>query len=112
MTRHNASQPPWDYLLSATRNSLQSYELSRLNHAANLGKEIKQLLDTYIEESSNARLARLLMEQKENQHCGGNGTPLEAAEGFPEVEAKPVATASDNVSPENGPHRGRNRTAS
>jgi len=50
-------------LLSATRNTLQGYELSRLNHAANLGKEIKQLFDSYIEESYNARLARLLMEQ-------------------------------------------------
>ena len=65
MTRNKTSQPPWDFLLSATRNTLQSYELSRLNHAANLGKEIKQLLDTYVEESSNARLARLLMEQQE-----------------------------------------------
>jgi len=63
LNRNHASPPPWDFLLSATRNTLQSYELSRLNHAANLGKEIKQLLDSYVEESSNARLARLLMEQ-------------------------------------------------
>jgi len=26
--------PPWEFLLSASRNSLQSYELSRLGHAA------------------------------------------------------------------------------
>ena len=109
MTRHNPSQPPWDFLLSATRNSLQSYELSRLNFAANIGKEIKQLLDTYIEESSNARLARLLMEQKEGQRCGENGTPLEPTQGNPEVAAHPV---SDNVSPGSGLPKGRTGTVS
>src|SRR4029077_14482214 len=40
------TQPPWEFLLSASRNSLQSYELSRLSHAANLRKEIMQLLDS------------------------------------------------------------------
>ena len=107
MTRHNASQPPWDYLLSATRNSLQSYELSRLNHAANLGKEIKQLLDTYIEESSNARLARLLMEQKENQCCGDDGVAATPTENLPEVTDHP---ASDNFLHVSGMPKGRNRS--
>jgi hypothetical protein len=32
-------QPPWDVLLGASRNTLQSYELSRLNHAANIGRK-------------------------------------------------------------------------
>jgi hypothetical protein len=112
LIRPNASQPPSDSLLSATRNLLQSCELSRLNYTANVGKEIKQLLDTYIEESSNARLARLLIEQKENQRCGENETPLEAAQGIPEADAEPEATGSDNFLPENGLPRGRNRTVS
>jgi hypothetical protein len=107
LTRNKTSQPPWDFLLSATRNTLQSYELSRLNHAANLGKEIKQLLDAYVEESSNARLARLLMEQQENQPCGETGTPENPVGGIPEVAAHPV---SDNVSPDQGQSRGRSRT--
>jgi hypothetical protein len=59
------SQPPWEFLLSASRTSLQSYELSRLSHAANVRKEIAQLLDTWLEENSNAMLARLLLEQPE-----------------------------------------------
>jgi hypothetical protein len=67
------------------------------------------LLDTYIEESSNARLARLLMEQKENQGCGENGATLEPRAGVPEVDAHPV---SDNVFPGDGLPRGRNRTVS
>ena len=59
------TQPPWEFLLSASRNSLQSYELSRLSHAANLRKEIGQLLDSWLEENTAAMLARWLMEQRE-----------------------------------------------
>jgi hypothetical protein len=112
LTRPKAPLPPSDSLDSATRNLLQSYELSRLNYTANGGREIKQLLDTYIEESSNARFARLLIEQRENQRCGENETPLKAAPGIPEADAEPVATASDNFLPENGLPRGQNRTVS
>ena len=59
------TQPPWEFLLSASRTSLQSYELSRLNHAANLRKEIVALLDLWLEENACAMLARWLMEQRE-----------------------------------------------
>jgi len=62
---HYKTQPPWEFLLSASRNSLQSFELSRLNHAANLRKEIGALLDLWTEENSAALLARWLMEQQE-----------------------------------------------
>ena len=83
------TQPPWEFLLSASSNSLQSYELSRLNHAANLRKEISQLLDSWLEENSSAMLARWLMQQREHPGAeegalNGNGRP------------KAVQTASDN----------------
>ena len=54
--------PPWEFLLSATRNTLQSYELSRLGHAANLRKEMTALLNQWLEENAAAMLARWLME--------------------------------------------------
>src|SRR6516225_6376395 len=59
------TEPPWEFLLSASRNSLQSYELSRLAHAANLRKEIGALLDQWLEENACAMLARWLIEQRE-----------------------------------------------
>jgi hypothetical protein len=68
------TQPPWEFLLSASRNSLQSYELSRLGHAANLRKEIGQLLDSWMEENSAAMLARWLIEQSERPPDGGNSS--------------------------------------
>ena len=64
MTRYK-TQPPWEFLLSASRTSLQSYELTRLSHAANLRKEIGTLLDQWLDENASAMLARWLMEQRE-----------------------------------------------
>lgn len=80
------TQPPWEFLLTASRTALQSYELSRLSHAANLRKEIGQLLDSWIEENSAAMLARWLMEK--NERCASRGQGAE-----PETPD----TASDNV---------------
>jgi len=57
--------PPWKFLLTASRNTLQSYELSRLSHTANLRKEISSLLDQWLDENAAAMLARWLMEQRE-----------------------------------------------
>jgi hypothetical protein len=80
--------PPWEFLLSASRNSLQSYELSRLSHASNLRKEIAALVDQWVEENSPAMLARWLMEHRERETTIVEPTaPHSAAAG---------ATASDN----------------
>jgi len=88
---HYKTQPPWEFLLSASRNSLQSYELSRLSHAANLRKEIGALLDLWMEENSAAMLARWLMEQRER--------PKQAQEDSPAAETLPKNghSVSDNV---------------
>ena len=59
------TQAPWEFLLSGSRNTLQSYELSRLAHAASLRKEITSLLDQWLEENTAASLARWLIEQRE-----------------------------------------------
>lgn len=57
-----ATLPPWEYLRLASDASLQSYELTCLNHAANLRKEIAVLVDQWIENSACALLARWLLE--------------------------------------------------
>lgn len=71
MTRYRP-QPPWEFLLTASRNSLQSYELTRLSHAANLRKEIGALMDQWLDENAAAIVARWLIEQRER--------PVHAAE--------------------------------
>ena len=56
--------PPWDYLHQASNPSLESFELSRLNHAAHLRKEVAALLEEWIEEAAEARLARWVREDR------------------------------------------------
>ena len=75
------TEPPWEFLLSASRNSLQSFELSRLSHASNLRKEIAQLLDSWLEENSAAMLARWLMEQGERRKPREQSEPSAASLG-------------------------------
>ena len=53
----------WEFLLSSSKSTLQAYEQSRLSFAANVRKEIAQLLDVWVDESSNALLARWLLER-------------------------------------------------
>jgi hypothetical protein len=55
---------PYDYLRNASVPTLESFELSRLNHAANLRREIDDLLDQYFEESLAALLARFLLQRR------------------------------------------------
>jgi hypothetical protein len=56
--------PPWDVLHEASSPSLESFELSRLNHTANLRKEIAALLEQWIAEAAEALLARWVREDR------------------------------------------------
>jgi hypothetical protein len=83
-------QPPWEFLLTASRNSLQSYELTRLSHAASLRKEIGVLMDQWLEENSAATVARWLIEQRE---CPGQAADARSAV---DVKGSDGHSASDN----------------
>jgi hypothetical protein len=95
-------QPSWEFLLSASRSSLQSFKLSRLSHAANLRKEIGQLLDTYVEENSAAMLARLLMEQREQARPGEQASRSPQSAVREEPATKAAASVSDNFLTDQG----------
>jgi hypothetical protein len=56
-------KPAWEYLREASLPTLQSFELSRLNHASNLRKEIDSLLTQWLDETAAALLARFLLDQ-------------------------------------------------
>lgn len=57
-----ATRPSLDYLLMSSQVSLESVELARLNRAANLRKEMQQVLEEWIEVEVDARLARSILE--------------------------------------------------
>jgi hypothetical protein len=56
--------PPWDYLHQASIPSLQSYELSRLNHAANTRREVGALIEQWVEDLAHALLAQWVREDR------------------------------------------------
>ena len=56
--------PPWDYLRDASVSSLESYELSRMNHVANLRREMAALLDQWIDDAAQALLARWILNDR------------------------------------------------
>jgi hypothetical protein len=103
VSQHSKQEVNWKFLLDSSKSILQDYERSRLNFAANVRKEIAQLLDTWVDESSNALLARWLIEQKlaaeasaictnpANGSSGSGGPMNQPAQGpcVPSVAAKP-----------------------
>src|SRR6185312_12655269 len=73
--------PSLEYLYTASRSSLQSFELAHLNHAANLRREIAVLMDQWIEETAEAMLARCMLD-----HYTGLRRPASSdAEVFPPI---------------------------
>jgi hypothetical protein len=56
--------PPWDYLHDASGPSLESFALSRLNHAANIRREIEALIDQWVEDTAQALLAQWVREDR------------------------------------------------
>lgn len=62
------SDPPWDFFHDASIASLQSFELSRLNNAANIRRQIGALLDQWVSDNSQALLARWVREQRALPH--------------------------------------------
>lgn len=68
--------PPLDYLQAASRASLQSFELTRLNHAANLRREIAALFDEWIQETAQAMLARWMLDH----HKSLQASPMSSSE--------------------------------
>ena len=82
---------PWDYLRQASFPALQSFELSRLNHAANLRKEIDLLFEEYLQETASALLARFLMDKSDSRDALPRGRPRSMIEGEAVSTARSLA---------------------
>jgi len=61
------TNPPLDYLATCSKPSLEAFELGRLNRAANLRKELRDILEEWIQAEGEARLARWLLEGRRAQ---------------------------------------------
>jgi hypothetical protein len=64
------TQPPLEYLVMSSKATLESFELSRLNRAANLRKELRAVVEEWIQAEVDARVARCLLECRRAQEHG------------------------------------------
>jgi hypothetical protein len=115
------SRPPLEYLATASKVALESFELARLNEASNYRKEVQQILQGWIDTEVDARLARWILESKQAQardglqEAMGQPVPLKqldlsflpsngAQESDGEaVEAREAAAAEENTRTTGGP---------
>ncbi len=68
--------PPLDYLLTCSEAGLESFEVSRLNRIANLRRELRDVLDEWMDAEVSARVARWLLECKRAESCAADGPAL------------------------------------
>jgi hypothetical protein len=67
------ASPPVEYLQECSSTSLRYFEMSKLEHAANLRRELAVLLDEMMEETALALLARWMLERRSGR--GGSASP-------------------------------------
>jgi hypothetical protein len=60
-------KPPVEYLRQCSSTSLRYFEMSKLEHAANLRRELAVLLDEMMEETALALLARWMLERRSDR---------------------------------------------
>jgi len=75
MTR--VGEPPVDYLRECSSTSLRYFEMSKLEHVANLRRELSVLLDEMMEESALALFARWMLEKR----AGSSGSSIQGGPG-------------------------------
>ncbi len=63
MSQHAKQEVNWEFLLNSSKSTLQAYESSRLNFADEPAKGNRAVARAWVDESSNALLARWLIER-------------------------------------------------
>lgn len=82
---------PLEYLIRASKETLESFELTRLNRAANFRKEARDVLNDWVQAEVESRLARFVLERRREQ--SGDGRSL-SSEFAPPLEVEPLSNAS------------------
>jgi hypothetical protein len=77
------ARAPIEYLLTSSNAALESFELVRLNLASNLRKELRQILEDWIQTEVEARLARCILQVKRDQPVPSNESAREVSNALP-----------------------------
>jgi hypothetical protein len=94
------SKPPFHFLATSSKISLESYELARMNAAANLRRQLLDLADQWIEAEVESRLARWVLEHRRR----------DPKERFEEIVAIEAASTNAQLFPA-PPRRAREKPA-
>lgn len=62
-----SSPPPLEYLVTSSQAGLENFELGKMNKIANLRKELRDLVEEWIEAEIQSRLARWILECRRTQ---------------------------------------------
>ena len=63
-------RPPFEYLVASSKNSLEAFELARLNHASNLRKALRQIVDEWVDAEVDGKIARWILECRREENLG------------------------------------------
>ncbi len=63
-------RPPFEYLVASSKNSLEAFELARLNHASNLRKAMRQIVDEWVDAEVDGKIARWILECRREENLG------------------------------------------
>ena len=78
-SRENAIDRPFEYLLTSSPASIESFHLSRMNAVANLRKELHEIFEEWVEAEVQARLARWLLARKNPEEAAaGSSLPIDS----------------------------------
>ena len=102
-SREDAIDGPFEYLLTSSGASIESFHLSRLNAVANLRKELHELFEEWVEAEVQARLAQWLLARKNSENLAAAGSITIAS--TENRNAQIAATPSTSRSPTRSPTR-------
>jgi len=102
-SREEAIEGPFEYLLTSSGASIESFHLSRLNAVANLRKELHELFEEWVEAEVQARLAQWLLARKNSETLAAAGSITIAS--TENRNAQIAATPSTSRSPTRSPTR-------
>jgi hypothetical protein len=73
-----ATQPPFEYLASASQTCLEGFEIARLNQVACVRNEIQKALEDWVAAEADARLARWFIDRHSTQSATPNPIEVDA----------------------------------
>lgn len=88
-----------EYLSTCSEPAIESYELSRLNRASNLRKELRQVIDEWIECEVEARLARWTLESRRTSIRGEDASEAGLQAALPQQLVLPLLSLNASAQP-------------